>query len=176
MASADQLHSSLPLEFQDAKSVGGKGLKVYALSKPLTLKLSDACDLVVPFSPGVFNGKGNEERVNICFTISDEWIDAIKRLENECKEKVGESTWASCIKETEGYAPLLKAKLQLTGEKACKYYDEEDRVAPMPLSWNRIQCNAMISIRGIYSAGTSTGLQLDVTHIQYCAKVEASPF
>ena len=116
MASADQLHSSLPLEFQDAKSVGGKGLKVYALSKPLTLKLSDACDLVVPFPPSVFSGKGNEERVNICFTLSDEWVYAIKRLESVCTEKVGVSTWASCIKETEGYTPLLKAKLQLTGE------------------------------------------------------------
>ena len=176
MASADELHASLPVEFQDAKAVGGKGLKVYALSKPLSLKLSDACDLVVPFSPGVFNGKGNEERVNICFTISDEWVDAVKRLEGVCKEKVGESTWASCIKETEGYAPLLKAKLQLTGEKACKYYDDEGRSTSMPLSWNRIQCNAIISVRGIYFAGTSTGLQLDVTHIQYCPKIEASPF
>ena len=176
MATADQLASLLPLEFEPAKIVGNKGLRVYPLKTPLSMKLSDVCDCDIPFPPGVFNGRGHEERVNICFTISDEWLDVMRRIEADCCKIVGESTWASSIKDNEGYKPLIKCKLQLVGEKAVKYYDIDGVSTSPPPSWNRVSCNAVIQIRGMYSAGTSTGLQLDCTHVQYDTKQELSPF
>ena len=66
----------------------------------------------------------------------------------------------------------MKAKVFVSGEKACVIRDETGKVIAMPgQPWPRPQANARILVKGVYrQSSSSSGLILHVTHLHLSDK------
>ena len=72
------------------------------------------------------------------------------------------------------------SKINVTGDRTAKLYDEANELADRPTSWKRLPCNAVAQLRGCYLQKQSVGMVLDVAHLQYASEHtevdEVSPF
>ena len=123
----------------------------------------------IPFEPSVFGGgTGKEMRKSIRIELPDRDLEAIAAFEGRVRELVPwKDTWSSCIAEAKDrYSGSLKAKIFVSGEKACTVRDEAGELIPMPgQPWTRPMCNARIEVEGVYHQSGVAGLVLHVTHL-----------
>ena len=115
------------------------------------------------WQPGVYNGDGTENRVNICFQSSDGEV-AIHEYEKYLSGKV-----CSCIKGDEG---LRHIKAKMAWDKV-RFYDEHtNKLSKPPISLAGYTCNVMFAIKGKWQASGQNGLSLEVTNIQLLEHME----
>ena len=74
---------------------------------------------------------------------------------------------SSCIAEAKDrHHGALKAKILVSGEKACTVRNEAGELIPMPTQpWTKPNCNARVEVKGIYHQSGAAGLVLHVTHL-----------
>ena len=129
----------------------------------------------VPFEPSVFGGGvGHEQRKSIRFELDDDVLEGVRDFEHEIQKLLPSSSgWNSCVADpTAKFSGSLKAKIFVTGEKACIVRDEDGKVIAMPgQPWARPRANARILVKGVYrQSSTSCGLILHVTHLHLSNK------
>ncbi len=119
-----------------------RGMRIHSLSmedRPLLLKLAgDMQTVTVPFEPSVYNGTGDEPRKGIVFNITPELLEVVAQLEDTCRQLLGETIpnidalWCSSVKPSEKYSATLKAKINVSGQRVCPFFDEANKPAEAP--------------------------------------------
>lgn len=178
------------ISLSSPKNAGKGGMKICTLKldgRDVIVKLCDDLETItVPFEPSVFQGTGDETRKGIVFNVPDAIFDTFAAVEESCRQAL-ESTvpntnsiWSSSIRPSGSYPATLKAKINVTGDRAVKFYDVANEPAERPTNWQRLPCNAVLQVRGCYVQKQSVGLLLEVTHLQYgselCDAERGSPF
>ena len=122
-------------------------------------------DIHVPFEPSVFRGTGAEPRKGIVFSVPQDVLDDLRKIEDWAKAQISPSTWHSCIKEPGSYNGAVKAKINVAGPNICLIFDANGAPAEWPDNWHHLPVIHIIEVRGIYSQKTGSGLILDVTQL-----------
>ena len=156
------------------------GMKIYPTVEQLTIKLMDA---QIPFGPSVFNGTGDEERQSLVLSISEEDHKRLQTLETDLRTQLQaqcpdiENRWASSLKDaTEKWPANLRAKVNLKGDRICKFLDASGTPTSPPDSWRRLKANVVIRIGGVYLQTRGAGLLIEVSHLQYEPQIPENPF
>ena len=156
------------------------GMKIYPTQDAFSFKIMEVS---VPFAPSCFNGTGKEERQGIVLTISQEDHQQVRSLEADLYLQLQaqypdiDKRWTSCLKDaTDKYAPTLRAKINMSGARACKFLDAAGDSTTPPDNWRRLQANAIIRIGGAYLQSRGAGLLVEVTHLQYEQQLPENPF
>lgn len=122
-------------------------------------------EITVPFEPSVFRGTGTEPRKGIIFTVPQDVLENMRKIEEWAQKQVPSATWHSCLKEPGSYSGSVKAKINVSGANACSIVDLDGKPAEWPENWARIPVIPILDVRGIYKQATGSGLILDVTHL-----------
>ena len=127
-----------------------------SLQKPIKLRLDNA---TIVYEPGIYQGTGEENRVNIVFSVPEHVQQEVQAMETALGDCV------SCLKDG-----TMKCKVSL------------DRVRFFDVARNRIEkpgmirgytCNAMVNVRGKWSTRNQQGLCLEATDIQLLGKEDS---
>ena len=171
----DELANTMEaLAISDMKGSANKMLKIANITfkgQPLTLK-PDAW-LRILYEPSVYNGTGDEERKSIVLEISPEIEHALATLEEAIRQSMVEqvsninSIWCSVIKPaTDLRGPTAKAKIKVSGEQVCKFYDDSNAATEPPLAFKSLDAKVVLRIQGVYVQKQAAGLLMTVTHMQ----------
>ena len=180
MCSIQEIMNAPLLQLTKPKELS-HGMKIYRSDDVFSIKL----DVTIPFGPSVFNGTGDEERMSLLLSISKEIFKSFKMISDDFKAQLTElhpyldSKWTDSTKEaTEKYDSNLRVKINVKGDKACKYYDLEGSSTDSPKTWKGLKATVVIRIGGGYIQPRGAGLLLDVTHLRYDPnqQSEANPF
>ena len=82
----------------------------------------------------------------------------------------------SSLKPADKYGATVKAKINLAGERAVKFYSAANEPCEAPTDWKGLHCNAVVCVKGVYIQRQGVGLLIDVTHLQYTETAQGSPF
>jgi hypothetical protein len=171
----DELANTMEaLAISDMKGSANKMLKIANITfKGQPLSLKPDVWLRILYEPSVYNGTGDEERKNIVFEISPEIEHALAKLEETIRQSMEEqvsninSVWSSVIKPaTDFHGPTAKAKIRISGEQVCKFYDESNAATEPPLAFKSMDAKVVLRIQGVYVQKQAAGLLMTVTHMQ----------
>ena len=160
------------------------GMKIYNApyeGGAFTFKLNG---ITTPFAPSVFNGTGEETRQSVVFSIPEDVYKLLRSFEDGFKAQLSasecpkvEEMWHSSLKPSEKYAATFRAKINLSGDKACTFFTTEQEATKAPSNWRGLEVNAVIRIGGVYTQARGVGMLCEVTHLQYEQSQEQSnPF
>ena len=159
------------------------GMKIHRVQSdgPFSFKLSAS----IPFAPSVFQGTGDEERQGIVLSIPQDAYDRLASFSDSFAAQLAEKypdiaqKWTSSLKAaTDKYASSLKAKINLKGDRVCKFFSPEGLSIKAPENWRRLDVTAIVRLGGIYVQSRGAGMLLEVTHLQFDprAQQEQNPF
>ena len=112
----------------------------------------DNCKIL--FEPNVYNGTGDETRVNICFK-SDELVQKVLEFEKQLSGSV-----SSAVKNE-----MEHVKSKLAWDKV-KFYDLTTEATTKPNKLAGYICNAVFVIKGKWVSHGQVGLSIETTDIQ----------
>lgn len=142
------------------------GAGVYPVFQP---SLSEHLgEQTVLYEPSVYNGSGQEERVNVVMTVSDSAADQLREVEQLVRDKLRDfapnvdKIWNSCIGMNQKGLTTLKSKIRVRGENRVKCYDRSRIEIQPPIQWRNISICPVVEVRGAYVQRTSAGLILEV--------------
>ena len=119
--------------------------------------LTEVFDTVImQFEASVYQGTGEEK-----------WKGVLCRHALEGAVPNTDSIWSTSLQRSANYPATFKAKINLLGDRAAKFYDVADETAERPSNWKRLPCNAVLQVRGCYLQRQSLGLLLEKTHLQH---------
>ena len=170
MATLDETLANKTWKFSEpTASKGGIKLSSASLSDgtPISFMLGPRGEYpaTVPFAPSTFEGKDSSGPKTLVFNVSDEIYRLALEMERRAREALGieEAKWNSCVKPAGQYPATLRVKFReplLVGE--------DRKVKELPVPWRRLQANALVHVRGVYSAPrTGSGLMLDLAQMQF---------
>ena len=85
--------------------------------------------------------------------------------------------WHSAIKEGGTYPAAVKAKINVSGPRACRIVGMDGNAMAWPDTWSRLAVLPVLEVRGIYCQTTGSGLVLEVTHLMVSdTQAETSEF
>ena len=131
----------------------------------------DLGSITVVWEPNVFGGSGDEVRQGIHFSIPDEIRQDLELIEERVREALKpsiphiDSIWIGCTKPPSKHASLLKAKIVVSGEKACACFNAAGEPLPMPKEWPRLPAVPIIAVKSVYIQKAMAGLVLEVTSL-----------
>jgi len=117
----------------------------------------------IAYEPSVFQGTGEERRVNIVLEVDDSITDAIKEMETQLGQDAH-----SCVN-----GRLVKCKLN---KDSVKIYDVDGKPTKAPPTWRGMKIHACLNIKGKWSTRTQSGLCIEVPHIQLQEEDATCPF
>ena len=112
---------------------------------------------MILFEPGVYQGDGSENRVNVCVS-SPEAVDCLQEFEKQLEGNV-----CSCVKERDNLLQHVKAKLIWD---RIRFFNAENEKVSKPPKLSGYICNVIFAIKGRWASHGQTGLCLEVTDIQ----------
>jgi hypothetical protein len=109
-------------------------------------------DINTPWEPSVFRGTGEEPRKTITFAIPDDVRSKFEAIEERVKKLLSlpDDAWTSSVKSGDKYAASMKAKIRLTGSRACRFVDGSGKQVPHPTSWRKLPVIPILELRGVY--------------------------
>ena len=73
-----------------------------------------------------------------------------------------DALWHSAIKPAGSHPATLKAKINMSGSRRCRFVDENDQPIDPPTAWRGRPVLPIVAVRGLYIQKTMVGLMLDV--------------
>ena len=132
-----------------------------ALSLP-TLMVKATC----LYQPSVYNGTGQETRLNMVLSVNDAIRDRISKIEGELQ--LGPN---SCIV-LKGNS--LKAKIDV--ERLNVYNGEHQLIKIQLGQFATAEVEVRLELRGTWKTASSSGLSIRCTDLRFCAEGRPSPF
>jgi hypothetical protein len=139
-----------------------------------TLQLHDRANLGIvttPWAPNVYRGTGTESRVTMTLNIPDSIREAMELIEERIRcllrpsvPKI-DSLWHSSSKPGDRYKSTMRAKINISGDKAAKFVDKDGKPIDPPSSWHGLAVIPILTVRGVYVQKTGAGLMLDVVAV-----------
>ena len=126
------------------------------LQRCIKLRIDNA---TIVYQPGVFQGTGDEIRVSIVFSVSDQIQQEVQAMENALGD------CSSCLKDG-----TMKAKVSLD---RVRFFDAARNRIEKPGMIRGFACNAMVTVRGKWSTRNQQGLCLETTDIQLLGKEDS---
>ena len=126
-------------------------------------------DAIILWEPGVYQGEGSENRVNICIK-SDEGVAKLLEYEKSLSGSV-----CSCVK---GEDEFQHIKAKLVWDKI-RFFDVAHERVDKPPKLTGHSCNIIFNIKGKWASHGQGGLSLEVANIQLLEPKEPdtkSPF
>ena len=84
--------------------------------------------------------------------------------------------YKSPLHRKEGYAPLLKTKVNTTGNHAVRFWNESRELATEPSDWKTTQCRPCLRMKGLCIMSGNFGVVIDTTDIQVFPQEINCPF
>ena len=162
-------------------TVVGESLIVHPIhlaGQPLRLKLGED-SVSVHGEPVSYSPQGH--RKTITFNVPRSVFEAFVALEEACRQNLAglapgrevRALWRSSLCPARGEQATLKAKINLSGPCAARFFDDTGTQVGRPGTWNDLCVKAMVLVRGCYvqrlanGVPSAYGLMLDVTHLSY---------
>ena len=126
-------------------------------------------DCIILWEPGVYQGEGTENRVNVCVK-SEEAVSKILEFEKSLSGSI-----CSCVK---GEDEMQHIKAKLIWDKI-RFFDLKNERVNKPSKLGGYCCNLMFNIKGKWASHGQVGLSLEVSDIQLVEPREldyTSPF
>ena len=114
-------------------------------------------EITTPFNPSVFEGTGTEARKGVLFSIPGDVHDQIAAVEAWAQKALGGVRWNSSLK-----SGNLKAKIVVSGSRACFAWDSNDKPTELPTDWADLPVLPIIKFQGVYVREGEAGLLLEV--------------
>jgi hypothetical protein len=147
----------------DAWSLGPlttkNGLSIAAIKGATPMQLlprSRLGEITTPFNPSVYEGTGAETRKGILLTVPSDVGDKIVAIEAWAQKAVGEAKWSSALK-----GDNLKAKIVVSGSRACFAWDANDKPMELPTDWVDLPVLPVVDIK-VWTKDGAAGLILEV--------------
>ena len=158
----------------DVKTSTNKMLKIANVTfkgQPLSLKPNEW--LRILYEPSVYNGTGQEERKNIVLELTPEIEEVLATMEEAIRQTLDEkipnieAIWISSLKPASGFrGPTVKAKINVSGGQACKFFDEGNVATSPPVAFKHLEAKVVMRIQGVYIQKQAAGLMMTITHMQ----------
>ena len=132
-----------------------------ALSLP-TLMVKATC----LYQPSVYNGTGNETRLNMVLSVNDAIRDQISKIESDLQ--LGPNS-CSVLK-----GNSLKAKIDI--ERLNVYNGEHQLIKIQLGQFATAEVEVRLELRGTWKTATSSGLSVRCTDVRFCSEGRPSPF
>jgi hypothetical protein len=142
----------------------------FAGSTP-TIQLHDRANLgtvTTPWAPNVYKGTGAETRVTMTLNIPDRVREDMELIEERCRDLLRpsvpkiDSLWCSSTKPGDRYSSTMRAKINISGDKAAKFVDSDGNTTNPPTQWYNLAVIPILAVRGVYVQKTGAGLMMDV--------------
>ena len=160
---------------------------IHLAGQPLRLKLAeDLGSVSVPVEPVGYSPQG--VRKTLTFSVPQPVFEAFVALEEACRQNLAglapgsevRALWRSSLCPARGGQATLKAKINLSGPCAARFYDDAGTQVGRPGTWTGLCVKALVLVRGCYvqrlanGAPSAYGMMLEVTHLSY--GVPSCPF
>ena len=141
--------------------------------------------LSAPFGASAYNDP-TAIRQNICFRCHEQLESAMTNVDaymaNYVKEhsqrlfKGKSTTYKPCLSIKEDCAALLRAKLNVSGNKSCRFWTSKYARCEAPEDFKDCDLVPRINVRSLWIMGSDCGLTLECTDIMYDNHQESCPF
>ena len=167
-------------------SKGVRSASLTADNQPIHIQLTQQeAPLTTPFGAGSFN---NEEtnRKTLELRCTPELQTFIERIdawaliyladntERLFKGKVPE--YRDCLQKKGDYTPTVRCKLNVSGQKACRFWTEKYEKMEMPVDLRECGLVPRVQVKSMYVMGKEVGLVLEVSDILCIQPTEICPF
>ena len=163
-----------------------QGMRVHRFPEVFHFKMA----ATTPFAPSAYGGGtgGEDQRQGILLSIKPEDFASLALVEKEIQNQLSEmypklsKKWISGLKESAEYPPQVRAKINLSGPRACRFFDEAGKpTVEAPQNWRNLGVNVVLRVSGVYVQAKNAGLILDITHLQphpatTAQTIEMNPF
>ena len=158
---------------------------IHLAGQPLRLKLGED-SVSVHGEPVSYSPQGH--RKTITFNVPRSVFEAFVALEEACRQNLAglapgrevRALWRSSLCPARGGQATLKAKINLSGPCAARFYDDSGSHVGQPGTWSGLCVKALVLVRGCYvqrlanGAPSAYGMMLEVAHLRY--GVSSCPF
>ena len=155
-----------------AKAMQVAYVRLNGRSSPLQLAPKDSLGHVTtPWAPSVFNGTGNEPRQTITFTVPDEIRQQMELIEEAVRGCLKQhlpgidAIWSSSPKPPGKHPSILRAKIVVSGDKACPCFNAAGEPVPLPTDWVGLPALPIIAVKSVYLQTGMAGLVLEVVSL-----------
>jgi len=118
------------------------------------------------YAPSVYNGTGQETKVNLVLSVTDAVRDQIAATETQLD--LG-PTSCSVLK-----SGSLKVKLDL--DTVSIYNEQHEIFKPQLAHFAGAEVEVRLELRGTWKTASSSGLSIRCTDVRFCAGGKTSPF
>ena len=141
---------------------------------PAVLQLTPKSELggiTTPWTPNAFRGTGSESRVTITMNVPERVREEVELCEDAIRTALkaylpnADSLWHSSTKPGESHPSTLRAKIIITGERACPCVDVDGNSVALPTDWSGLVVLPMLYVRAAYVQKSIAGLILEVTSL-----------
>ena len=142
--------------------------------KPGVFQLTSKADLgsvTTPWMPNVFKGTGNEPRVTMTVNVPDAVREQMELIEERIRDLVRsyvpkiDSIWHSSTKPSDKHPSSLRAKIVVSGDRACPCVDADGNSVALPIEWAGLAVVPVVHLQGVYIQKMMAGLVMEVTSL-----------
>ena len=142
--------------------------------KPGLLQLTSKAELgsvTTPWAPSVYKGTGNESRVTMTVNVPDAVREQMELIEERIRDLVRpyvpkiDSIWHSSTKPSDKHPSSLRAKIVVSGDRACPCVDADGNSVPLPTEWAGLAVVPVVHVKGVYIQKTLAGLVMEVSSL-----------
>jgi hypothetical protein len=132
-----------------------------------------------PWAPSVYNGTGNEPRQTITFSVPDEIRQQMELIEEAVRDCLKQhmpsidAIWSSSTKPPSKHASILRAKIVVSGDKACPCFNAAGEPVALPTDWVDLAVLPIIAVKSVYLQKGMAGLVLEVVSLMVGERQEA---
>ena len=167
-------------------SKGVRSASLTADGRPIVLQLTPQAEpLTTPFGASSFN---NEEtnRKTLDFRCTPELQEFLGRLDEWARLYLADNSerlfkgkvpeYRPCLQKKGDYTPTVRCKLNVAGQKACRFWSERYEKIEMPGDLRECGLVPRIQAKSLYVMGREVGLVLEVTDLLCVLPTETCPF
>ena len=148
------------------------GMNIYTLRRdgePLCIRL-DGSDLSLTVEPDAWCGG---DRHAITFRVPMWIAQVFAGIEDRCRQLLEvdvptiHAQWLGNVRPIGTHFAILKAKINMCGPRAAKFYDDTNKPTKPPASWHGLRPDVIVHARCVCAQKQSIGLVLEVTNVRY---------
>ena len=142
--------------------------------KPGVFQLTSKADLgsvTSPWMPNAYKGTGNESRVTMTANVPDAVRESMELIEERIRDLVRpyvpkiDAIWHSSTKPSDMRPSSLRAKIVVSGDRACPCVDADGNSVPLPTEWAGLAVVPEVHVKGVCIQKMMAGLVVEVTSL-----------
>jgi len=185
---ATQQFESWHLADQFVTAKGAKTCLLTVEGKPFTFQPSER--VTCPF--GISSWEEDSARKNLelrCtpeleefFGGLDAWAVAYiaqhsnRLLKKQLSVETIRENYKPTLNKKADYPALLRTKINASGPKALRFWDEQGKATEEPQDWRSVECTVQLHVKNLWIMGNSFGFTIECSDLQVHEPTHACPF